>query len=66
MRYPSNCCYTHCSVTVIEGTVQSLLENSNNVIIGVQYKDKQTSQVKVNTNQSKGGTHLLCFFLSRL
>lgn len=43
------------SVNIIEGTAQLLVENPRGVIKGVQYRDKESGNVKVNT--------IFCYFV---
>ena len=38
------------SVTMVEGTVSSLLEEEDGCVTGVQYKDKETGDTKVSTS----------------
>lgn len=47
----SNCLIGPPSVTFVEGTVTSLLEEDG-CVMGVQYKDKETGDVKVRTGNS--------------
>ena len=42
--------YAHYSVNLIEGTVNSLLENKAGDIVGVEYREKHTGILKVTDN----------------
>ena len=37
-----------CRATLVEGTVLSLLEDKDGHIVGVEYKDKKTGDIKVS------------------
>ena len=52
------------SVTIMEGTVSSLLEEDG-CVTGVQYKDKETGDVKVRRGDSVS-SHLFIFGSSHL
>ena len=58
-----------CSVTMVEGTVSSLLEDIEGNIVGVEYRDKATGDKKVIMNNEMYkinllNTHCLCVLLS--